>query len=159
MKIKFKFSGSASESSESSESSKSSKTKLEPGWLARLHEEYPHQEKDFLLTDWMPAIIMALIVILAFSGDSGEQRLNNVTSSISECEFYEGIVIHKENEPPHALYVVSNIGDYKVWVTESTYDSVEINDTYSGLVCNDDSFLYQFFGFLYENRPQIVDIR
>lgn len=158
MKIKFKKDPEGKDSSEENKSEKGIE-KLEKGWLARLHEEYPHQEKDFLLTDWMPAIIMALIVILAFSGDSGEQRLNNVTSSISECEFYEGNVIHKENEPPHALYVTSNIGNYKVWVTESTYDSVEINDTYSGLVCNDDSFLFQFFGFLYENRPQIVDIR
>lgn len=157
MKIKFKKDPEGKDSSEENKSEKGIE-KLEKGWLARLHEEYPNKN-DFLLTDWMPAIMMALMVILAFSGDSGEKRLNNITSSISECEFYEGIVVHKENEPPHALYVVSNIGDYKVWVTESTYDSVEINDTYSGLVCSDDSFLYQFFGFLYQNQPQIVDIR
>jgi hypothetical protein len=129
-------------------------------WLKQLHEDHDVSKNDFLFTDWMPAITMVIIILLAFAGDSGEMRRNNLTSSISECEFYEGEIVSKESgdSKPHTLFVVSNIGNYAVYVTETTYDSVEVNDNYSGLVCNSDSVLFQFFGFLFENRPQIIDL-
>ncbi len=135
---------------------------MKKDWLRQLHEDHDVSKNDFLFTDWMPAIIMVLIILLAFAGDSGETRRNELTSSISDCEFYEGTLIAKEsgNGIPHTLYVESNI-DYleTIYVTESTYDSVEVNDTYSGMICNSDSVLFQFFAFLFDNQPQIVDLR
>ena len=134
---------------------------MKKDWLRQLHEDHDVSKNDFLFTDWMPAITMVFIILLACAGDSGETRRNELTSSISECEFYEGVITFKEsgNGIPHTLYVDSNIEVEMIYVTESTYDSVEVNDTYSGLICSSDSVLFQFFAFLFDNQPQIVDLR
>ena len=40
---------------------------MKKDWLRQLHEDHDVSKNDFLFTDWMPAIIMVLIILLAFA--------------------------------------------------------------------------------------------
>ena len=86
-------------------------------------------------------LVLVMLVVAVPSGSMKDTGLSIAAGG--ECDYVNGNIVDKTTDNGYwDLYVVSNIGNYIISVSEETYNSVEIGDSYGGQVCNGDGPLW-----------------
>ena len=105
-------------------------------------------------------IVFLTVLMFVFAVPTGAVKDTGLSIVAGgECEYIEGTIVNKTDDDGFwKIWVVSNVGNMKTTVDQSTYDSVEIGETYSGQVCNGDGALWDLVLWLMANPGEAENI-
>ena len=95
--------------------------------------------------------MVAMLLIILFISATGSDTIMRPIANTVDCYIVEGSVVKKEiDNGQHKLYVevwgsaeiVDDVPGYILWVSEGTYDTYEVGDTYDSYTCEWETLMW-----------------